>query len=259
MNLLWWKHLLVRTPFEGLAKRLRYIAAIPRRLRHPELAEIYAEPRRIEAAMRRLITLDANCIDVGCHIGSTLSLIVKLAPQGKHTAFEPLPQKAAWLRRKFPEVDVRQMALSNVAGTVDFTENLDRPGFSGLRQSVGSRDRVRHLAVACDRLDHVLHPDYRVDFLKLDVEGAEQLVLEGASAVLRRNRPAIVFESGPGGADQFGLTRHGLYSLLVDRFAYHVYFLKGFLEGKDPIDWETFDAAHRYPFNAFNYVAINSP
>ena len=51
-------------------------------------------------------------MDIGCHIGSMLSTILRLAPRGQHWAFEPTPSKAAWLRAKFPEVEVREMALT---------------------------------------------------------------------------------------------------------------------------------------------------
>src|SRR5882672_2577872 len=132
MGLLYFKHLLVRTPLERPAKHLQHLLGLPKRLRHPELRELHLEDDRMHEAMRRLIRPESNCIDIGCHIGATLSLILKLAPRGKHFAFEPVPQKAAWLAGKFPEVIVKPMALSDQTGPLTFTENITRPGFSGL-------------------------------------------------------------------------------------------------------------------------------
>ncbi|HVK10329.1 MAG TPA: FkbM family methyltransferase, partial [Gemmataceae bacterium] len=117
---LYWKHLLVRTRLEGLAKSVQHTLAGLKVLRHPGLGEVYREDGRIDRVLRALVRPDSNCIDVGAHLGSTLSTFTRLAPRGRHWAFEPLPQKADWLRRKFPEVEVRQLALSDARGQVTF-------------------------------------------------------------------------------------------------------------------------------------------
>jgi hypothetical protein len=124
---------LVRTPAEAAAKRMRRLLWLPKLLLHPGLREVCLEDRRMERVVRRLVRPDSNCIDVGAHIGSTLRLLLRLAPRGRHLAFEPLPQKAAWLRKKFPEVEIRTAALGAKSGAVSFVENLTRPGFRGLR------------------------------------------------------------------------------------------------------------------------------
>lgn len=128
------KSRLVRTPFEEPANTIRSLIGFRQRSKHPELQEIYMESQRIKQAMQYLIKPSYNCIDVGCHLGSTLSQILKLAPYGHHTAFEAIPYKVRWLKQKFPDVDVREMALSDTPGQVTFYINTSRSGFSGLRQ-----------------------------------------------------------------------------------------------------------------------------
>ena len=256
MDSLYWKHLFIRTPVEGVAKKLQHGLAFWRVVLHPGIREVYFEGGRLDRAMARLVTPTSNCVDVGAHLGSTLSLLVKLAPRGRHMAFEPVARKAAWLRKKFPEVDVREVALGNTSGKVTFSENLSRPGFSGLRAPTDVNDRVREVEVQAGCLDDLLPPDYRVDFLKVDVEGAELKVFQGAVRTLKRDRPAILFESGPGGAEKFGLSRRDLFSYLADEQGYGIYMVKDYLSGGGPIDFERFDAAHRYPFGAFNYLAL---
>lgn len=105
------KHLLIRTPFEKPAQRVQSLLSFKQYNQHPELQEIYKEPQRIEQALQNIITPASNCIDIGCHLGSTLSTILYLSPQGKHIAFEPIPYKALWLKQKFPEVEIQQVAL----------------------------------------------------------------------------------------------------------------------------------------------------
>lgn len=124
---------LIGTPLQKPAEWLRWLKGAPGRRAHPELAEIHAEERRIDAVMRRIIQADTHCIDIGCHLGTYLQKIVTLAPRAQHLAFEPVPQKALWLRRKFPRVSVQQAALTDSTGTADFfvhelQERLQRSG-----------------------------------------------------------------------------------------------------------------------------------
>jgi FkbM family methyltransferase len=257
MDFLYVKQLLVRTPLEGLARRAQFAIGARHRRRHPELRDVYLESARIEQVMERIIKPDSNCIDVGCHIGSTLSDMLKLAPRGKHLAFEPVPRKAAWLRRKFPEVTVHEAAVADSNVAIPFVDNQSRPGFSGFgaRRANGT-DQVREISVQCKRLDDLGLG--KIDFIKIDVEGAELMVLRGGREMILRDKPTIVFESGPGAAARLGLADRDLFGLLNDDLKYRVYFLKDFLGGKAPLDLAAFEAAHVYPFKAFNYVAAPS-
>jgi FkbM family methyltransferase len=191
---------MIRTPLERPARALRATAERLAVLRHPELRSLYNEERCLDAAMERCLSPGSNCIDVGAHIGSTLSTMVRLAPRGRHLAFEPIQEKALWLARKFPEVDVRAVALSDSVGPVEFIEDLSRPGFSGLRPAAGRRQRTRRHQVEAWTLDRALPPGYLPDFVKLDVEGEELAVLRGGRETFLRARPMLLFEHGPGGA-----------------------------------------------------------
>jgi FkbM family methyltransferase len=250
---LYWKHLLIRTPFEQPARRLQRFLKSWRVLRHPGLRAVFEEEREIDRLFEAVIRPDTNCVDVGAHIGSTLSDIVRRAPCGRHLAFEPVPRKVAWLRRKFPEVELRQMALADHTGTVRFAEDRKRPGFSSIAHAGSPSGEY---SVPCDRLDNVVDPARRVGFLKIDVEGAELMVLRGATGLLRRDRPVILFESGPGGAEKFGMSREQLYRFLTEDAGYSVYLIGEYLRGAGPLDLRTFDACHVYPFRAFNYLAV---
>ena len=150
------------------------------------------------------------------------------------------------------------MALSDQTGPLTFTENITRPGFSGFISTTNEGDQTRQYTVDCDRLDNVIPADHRVDFMKIDVEGAELFVLRGARATIDRCRPAIVFECGPGGAKKFGSTRGELFSYFTEQLGYRVYFFKDFLSSGNPLDLAAFEAAGRYRFKAFNYLAIKA-
>src|SRR4051794_9247341 len=136
----------------------------------------------------------AHCIDVGAHQGDVLTHMVRLAPHGRHLAYEPLPDTAASLRRDFPEVDVRNAALGDTTGELPFVHVTNSPAYSGLRERELPPGAVTtKIPVRVERLDDVLPDGFQPDFVKVDVEGAELQVFRGALETLRRFRPTIWF------------------------------------------------------------------
>ncbi len=209
------KYEFVRTPLEGPLTSVRSALS---RWRHPELRDVYLEGGRIGAAFRRVRRGNSNCIDIGCRYGSMLSRFCRLAKKGRHLAFEPTPEKVRFLRRKFPEVDVRERALSDRPGKVKFYVNRRQTGLSGFAQyaaPIYGEAEFEPIEVRCARLDDVVPRDRRFDLLKLDVEGAELLVLRGATELLNRDRPTIFFECGPLIPQIFGYRSGDLYELLT--------------------------------------------
>lgn len=249
------KHLFVRTPLEKPTKNIRDFLGFRQRIQHPELIEIYQESDRIDKAMERIISDSFNCIDVGCHLGSTLSTMLKLAPLGHHIAIEPLPYKADWLKQKFPEVDVKQLALSDTPGEVTFYFNTAQSGFSGLHRQI-ENTTVEELTVKSELLDKILPADYRVDFIKLDVEGGELAVLRGAESTLQRYRPVLLFECTQTGLSCFGFTPIEVFEFLTQKHSYSIFLLKDFLSDRLPLDFDQFYNALHYPFQAFNFIAV---
>ena len=194
---------------------------------------------------------NSNCVDVGASKGDVLVDIVRVAPLGRHIAYEPLPDHAAELRERFPQVDVRQAALSNHRGEESFHYVKSRPGMSGLRarrQSGG--EEVETLTVQLEKLDSALPAGYAPSLIKVDVEGAEQEVIEGAMETIRAHRPIIVFEHGQGGAPFYGTTPEDLFRLLCDDAGLRIFDL----DGGGPYDLSGFeDAYERGTF--WNFVA----
>ncbi|MCP5057507.1 MAG: FkbM family methyltransferase [bacterium] len=222
------------------------------------MRELHLEPERGEAVLRRLLDRQSNCIDIGAHIGSVLSDILRLSPKGTHVAIEPVSTKADWLRRKFPEVEVHALALGEEAEEADFQENLSRPGYSRLGGDVNARDRVRQRRVRVRPLDEVIPLARPVHFIKIDVEGAELSALRGAKKILARWRPPIMFESGPDGAAAFGYHRRQLFDFLNKDQGYEIFHFQDFLDGGEPLSWCDFDACHEYPARARNFIAIRA-
>jgi FkbM family methyltransferase len=249
------KHLILRTPLQTCLEPLQRLSALSTRWRHPELRELAGEPQLMATACRLLLTPSSNTVDVGAHLGSQLAQFVELAREGSHVAFEPVPHKARWLRRKFPEVDIRESGLLHAPSQGAFFVNESRPGYSGLRSQAVARDVVRRITVELTTLDEAIDAGRTVDLIKIDVEGAELFVLQGATRILTRDRPSLLFESTHSGLDLWGLRPEQLFDFLT-RHGYRVFLPRTFVAGGVPLTREEFAEAHTYPFLAFNFIAV---
>ena len=192
------------------------------------------------ALLGRILASDSDCLDVGAHEGAVLRELVRLAPRGRHVAWEPLPEFASRLRTEFPGVEVREAALADRAGRRSFAHIVDDPGWSGLieRPTPGGGP-AETITVRTERLDEALPDGVRPAFVKIDVEGAEELVLRGGLETLRRHRPLIAFEHGAGSADHYGTTPEAMHDLLTDELGYEI---RG-LDGAGPFTRDSFAAA----------------
>lgn len=242
-------------PFRPPLLRIRDALLLPKRLRHPELREIYVEDDRISRLLEKTITPGMNCVDVGCHFGSFLHEFVRLSPTGQHTAVEPIPHKAEYLRRRFPGVAVHQLAASDQDGDINIYYDPRHSGFSSLGRNRYNGQRAVALPVMCRRLDDIVPAGRPIGFLKVDVEGAEFHVLRGARRILEESRPIILFECSASLISALGLSADRIFSLLVDEVGYHVYLIKNWLAGGRPLDLAGLERAMTYPFQAFNFVA----
>lgn len=208
--------------------------------------------------MRRLLGFclaeNANCIDIGAHRGAVLTEMQRVAPNGRHMAFEPLPHLARLLRNEFPNVDVRESALSDHAGETDFAYvHGNAEGWSGLLfrpLPTGEDATVEQIKVSLARLDDLLDPDYRPAVIKVDVEGAELQVFRGAVDTLRRHQPIIIFEHGTGSAEAYGTHPRDVFSFLDEEAGMRIFDL----DGSGPYSPEEFEQAF-FSAARVNFVA----
>lgn len=249
------KAFLVGTSLEAAALRLRWLLNFPQRYRHPELWGIYLDEENLPRVLKRLLKRNSNAVDVGAHIGSFTSLLLQVSPQGKHVAIEASPSKGAWLRKRFPSVDVQSVAVSDSNGTAMFQEDIKFSGFSRLSPEAGN-DHCISYTVETRRLDDVLNGRH-VDLIKIDVEGLELSVLRGATETIKKCRPHIIFECGAEYAlrDQ-GVSRRELYDYFTQDLNYSICTFADFLFDKGPMEFDEFRRCGLYPFVAFNFIAI---
>jgi FkbM family methyltransferase len=147
--------------------------------------------------MRSLIRPGATVLDVGAHTGYyTLLASTLVGSAGRVRAFEPDVRNARFLRRHMAlnrcrNVVVEEVAVARGAGAMRFGAGRGS-GTGRLREDGPVEVQTVGLDDYCAR--HGLRPDV----IKVDVEGAEAQVFEGARATLQRDRPALLLSThGP--------------------------------------------------------------
>jgi FkbM family methyltransferase len=217
----------------------------------PDVRRVLRDEHAMRVALATALRHDGNAIDVGANQGDTLELILAVAPAGRHIAYEPIPGLAADLVARYPGVDVRNAACSDEAGSAEFTHVVNAPAMSGLRQREdlpAHAGEVERIPVRLDKLDDALPEGYVPSLIKIDVEGAELLVMRGAAETLARHRPFVIFEHGIGGADLYGSKPGEVWDLL-DGAGLRIFDL----EGDGPYSRDRFESVFAEPI--WNFLA----
>jgi FkbM family methyltransferase len=168
----------------------------------------------------RLVTTATRFIDVGAHLGTYTLVAAAANPQIRVTALEPLNRVFAQMARSVEANgwEDRCELLCVAAAEADGESELIDPGFpfAVSARLTGSphpsRDPTTPIVVPTAKIDSIVKDD-DVDLLKIDVEGAEDRVLEGALRTLERSRPSVIIECLPQGP----ITS---VQAVLDRFAY---------------------------------------
>lgn len=252
----WVKHRVIGSPLHRPAEYVRHLATLPRRLRNPELRDIFLEGPRSREVIARTVERDMNCLDVGSHLGSVLSEMIRYAPDGRHTAIEPLPYKAEWLRKKYPQATVIEAAVSEIEGEVEFSWNKSRPGFSSLASEGPAGDQIERVKVCTRPLDEMVPSNRPIGFLKVDVEGAELMAFRSAKRIMTKDRPTVLFECARRSTNALGFEVDQVFDVLTNEYDYSVMYLHEYLGERTELDLEAFKKSMFYPFKAFNFVAV---
>lgn len=172
-----------------------------------------------------------SCIDIGCHRGMHTDYLLKHLNANEVFIFEPIKGLFDELVIKYHSnnnVHCYNMALSNEEGELDFVHNTSAPAESGLKERTffNTDNNILELVkVQVKKLDNVGILK-KIDYIKIDCEGAELNILKGGAALLNRSRPLISVEYGPGGFDAYGYGPEDLF-LFCESINYNVFDLFG--------------------------------
>ncbi len=145
-----------------------------------------------------LIKPDFICLDIGANIGETTLNFARLAPNGRVYAFEPVPFLHERLKtnialNRYQHIDIYNLALSDKEEEL-FFENPSNNNSSGI--ALSKEPTNTSTLVHSTTIDEFISSNNigRVDFIKIDVEGFENFVINGARHTLQQLQPIMVIE-----------------------------------------------------------------
>jgi FkbM family methyltransferase len=160
----------------------------------------------------KLVPRSKVFLDIGANIGYYSCVAKKFNPNILVHGFEPMPSASKYFKNNcvingLNDIRVHQTALTNFKGDATFHTNINPKfpnetdflyGDNSLNSDATGKISRVEIKVKTDTLDNFvkdnLKTDQVIDLMKLDTEGTENLVLEGANNVLTKHRPIIMSE-----------------------------------------------------------------
>lgn len=164
------------------------------------------------AVLPALLKPTDTCLDIGANFAYYTVRLARLCPQGKVIAFEPIPSTFKIMRKLVKKsgsrnVEIHNLGVGDKNEIVVFELPLQEIGTPSAGQAhIQGRDNSlkggedlysfeKKESIRCQivKLDDFLKIE-ALDFVKIDIEGAELFALNGMSALLKRHRPIILLE-----------------------------------------------------------------
>jgi FkbM family methyltransferase len=169
--------------------------------------------------LERALSSGKTFVDVGANLGIYALVASRIVgPSGRVIAFEPSVRSFMLLKANIklnglPNVQIYPAAMSDKIGKAFLYDGPD-PSQNSLGrdfrlEAKGEEVMTQSLDIALGQAS-VEH----VHVIKMDVEGAEELVLRGANKVIAAHRPTIIFEINQEASARLGLSPRGSWDLL---------------------------------------------
>jgi FkbM family methyltransferase len=184
---------------------------------------------------RNLIYRDCIVLDIGANVGNHTLFYCGHARPSRVFPFEPNPPACASLISNISQndtgerIDLRYVSLAVGSGPAKYDIEFSRANNMGATALKLISNETATASIEGVRLDD-LDFNGRVGFVKIDVEGMEMQVLNGAETLFAKQRPHIAVE--------VDAQNEALFWQWADRMRYHV-----------------IGVFHAYPHNR-NYVAV---
>ncbi len=171
------------------------------------------------AFAQRILKLGDTFIDVGAAFGVySLTASKCISKNGKVFSLEPAIDTYMALQKNIlingaENITALQLAAADKSGKALLIHHPDHSR-NILSRADSAEDSEQVLTISLDEMIQK-YGLKEVAMVKIDVEGAEELVLKGAQNLMQRCKPIIIFEINPAGAESLSLAPDGAWQLLV--------------------------------------------
>jgi FkbM family methyltransferase len=184
--------------------------------------------KELGVLLKKMLRSNDVFIDIGANIGYFSLLSANISPSVKVISFEPVKDLFQMMKENLSINDSKNIVAIN-AGVGDINEERelflsapDNLGMSSFHQPENYSGRKEKVEVIT--IDNWFKTSglAKIDLIKLDIEGSELAALKGMSAVLEKQKPALIVEINPETLSLFGLKPLDIYNYLnqfnFDRF-----------------------------------------
>ncbi len=172
--------------------------------------------------VRALVRRGNSAIDIGANLGWYTTLISKsVGHGGKVISIEPLPEIFNLLKKN---IEINKMdnciplniAISDYIGKGEIHFFSGEPDTHSSLNTLG-RSNYRKIMVQVDTVDNLCESyGLNPDFIKIDVEGAERELIQGASRTLRDTKPVLMIEFNLGTTSASGYDSRTLLQMIKE-------------------------------------------
>lgn len=192
----------------------------------------FSRDRAEKTLLSKMLPKKCTFIDVGANCGLfTLNAANIGGVNSVVYAFEPQPRLVEALNMSktvngFKQISIFNIALGNKVGNVTFfIPKLSSGSGSLLKSHANKKNCSNVITVEMSTLDKSLQSQelHKIDLLKIDVEGYELNVIQGARKILTSYHPFIWLEMNPGTQELAGVDQESIYQIL-EEFGYDSFY-----------------------------------
>jgi len=171
--------------------------------------------------VKKEIKEGATVIDIGANIGYYTLIFAQLAGKnGKVFAFEPDPKNFQILKKNIEinghkNVILEEKAISNKEGNLKLFLSKDN---HGMHRIYPSKFCEASIDISSIKLDNYFKNNMKIDFIKIDIEGAEYDALKGMTSLIEKNKKlTILIEFAPASIEEFGGRPEEVLDFFIDK------------------------------------------
>ena len=174
-------------------------------------------------------------LDIGANIGYYTLLAARLVGiEGKVFAFEPDPYNSSLLYKNievngYTNIVLVQKAVFSWSGKMELF--LDKKNLGGHSLSMANVNKGNSIITEVTRIDDFFkNSTFKIDLVKMDVQGLEMKVIEGMGNVIKENKGIkIIFEFWPWGLQNADSSPRAFLNKLVE-YGFKLYEIEPYLK-----------------------------